>query len=342
LKDQFLAHTQATLLNGYGPTEATISVLFHRCVRSNKSRSVSIGRPIANVQIFILDRQLQSVPIGVPGELYIGGACLARGYLRHPDVTAERFIPNPFSYTPGARLYKTGDLARYLPDGNIEFLGRIDFQVKIRGFRIELGEIEAVLRQHSGVHETVVLAREESPHDKRLVAYVVAVRGSTPSINELRQFLKQSLPEYMIPSVFVFLDALPLTPNGKVDRRALPAPDQSRPDVEAPFVAPRTPVEETIAAIWREILGVEQVSVYDNFFDLGGHSLLVMQVIAKIEQYIGIRLTPKDFIFQTLGQIALVCKEKMALSEHSEPKSFFRTLWHDLKHVIFQRSQERK
>jgi len=258
LTERFAGRSKAELYNLYGPTEATIDVTYGIC-GDKDGQSVSIGRPIANMQVYILDSYLQPVPIGVVGELYIGGTGLARGYLNRPELTAEKFIPNPFSGDPSSRLYRTGDFARYLPYGNIEFLGRIDNQVKIRGFRIELGEIESVLGTHPGVRETVVLAREDSPGDKRLVAYVVAAPAFFPSASELRSFLKQKLPEYMVPSAFVFLDALPLTPNGKLDRNALPAPDLSRPELEQGFVAPRTPLEEIIAQIWAEVLKVEKV-----------------------------------------------------------------------------------
>jgi len=252
--------------------------------------SVPIGHPIANTQVYILDRYLQPIPIGGPGELYIGGHGVARGYHNRPDLTADSFIPNPFSDEPGARLYKTGDLARYLPDGNIEFLRRIDHQVKIRGFRIESGEIEAVLRQHSMVRETVVVAREDGRGDKSLAAYVVPVRGESPTISDLRGFLRQRLPDYMVPSAFVMLDELPLTPNGKVDRRALPPPDQIRLDLEQAFVAPRTPVEETLASIWAQVLDIERIGVYDDFFDLGGHSLLATQFVSRVRQEFKVEL----------------------------------------------------
>jgi acyl carrier protein len=244
-----------------------------------------IGRPIANTQVYILDQQLQPVAIGVPGELHIGGAGLARGYLNRPELTEEKFIPNSFSNHPDARLYKTGDLVRYLSDGNIEYIGRIDNQVKIRGFRVELGEIEAVLVQHPAVQQAVVLAREYIPGDKRLVAYVILnpKQASTTS-SELRSFLKERLPNYMVPSAFVMLEALPMTPNGKVNHRALPDPDWRRPDLEGTFVAPRTPVEQQISEIWAQVLGLERVSIHDNFFELGGHSLLATQVISRLRQ----------------------------------------------------------
>jgi acyl carrier protein len=237
-----------------------------------------------------LDVQHQPVPVGVPGELYIGGNGLARGYFNRPELSAEKFIPNPFSDKRGARLYATGDLARYLPDGNIEFLGRLDHQVKIRGFRIELGEIEAVLSQHPAVRETVVLARQDIPGDKRLVAYVVLNQarqngGTETGENrpkELRNFLRGKLPDYMVPAAFVLLDALPLTPNGKVDRRALPRLEAAHGESETPFVAPRNPTEQALAAIWARVLGRERVGIHHNFFDLGGHSLLATEAIAAI------------------------------------------------------------
>ncbi|WP_414624617.1 amino acid adenylation domain-containing protein [Calothrix sp. CCY 0018] len=275
------------LLNGYGPTEATVVATYYELsefIANNPAAScVPIGTPIANVSTYVLDSHLQPVPIGVPGELHIGGTGLARGYLGRPEVTAEKFIPNPFSNEPSARLYKTGDLARYLSDGSIEFLGRIDNQVKIRGFRIELGEIEAVLTTHPQVEEAVVIVREDSPGHKRLVAYVVVSDYSSIK-NQLRNFLKQKLPNYMVPSVFVMLDALPLTPNSKVDRRALPAPD-TKPDDSKGFVPPRDTVEQQLQRIWSEVLQLSTVGVEDNFFELGGHSLLAMRLMALIEQH---------------------------------------------------------
>jgi len=282
LQELFFARVNASLYNLYGPTEASIAATYWPCQRGTDLRRVPIGRPIANTQIYLLDHFLQPVPVGVPGELHIGGVGLARGYLNVPELTAEKFIPDSFGNELGARLYKTGDLARYLPDGNIEFLGRIDNQIKIRGYRIELGEIESVLSQHPSVREVVVLAREDTPGDKRLVTYVVSQQGESLEAAELRKFLKQKLPEYMIPSVFVVLDALPLTPNGKVDRRALPAPDQSRPELEQWYQAPRTPMEEILAKIWAEVLKLERIGIHDNFFDLGGHSLLATQVISRV------------------------------------------------------------
>ena len=264
----FAAMPEIEIWNLYGPTEATANactgMVTPHC-------SPTIGRPIANTQIYILDRQLQPVPIGVAGELHIAGDGLARGYLNRPELTAEKFIANPFSKVPGSRLYKTGDLARYLPNGNIELLGRIDNQVKIRGFRIELGEIESMLVQHPLIQQAVVLAREDTPGDHRLVAYAVATVGANPSADDLRRFLQQKLPDYMVPSAFMFLDSLPLTTNGKLDRKALPALDHSRPELDDAYTAPRTPVEEILAKIWAEVLKLDQVGIHDNFFELGGH-----------------------------------------------------------------------
>jgi acyl carrier protein len=245
------------------------------------------------MQAYVLDARLAPVPVGVAGELCIGGVGLARGYLGRPGLTAERFVPNPFAATPGERLYRTGDLARYLPDGNLEFLGRIDHQVKVRGYRIELGEIEATLTAHPAVREAVVVAREEGAGEKRLVAYVVGEASGA----ELRAFVRSKLPEYMVPSAFVALAALPLTANGKIDRRALPAPE-GRPEQERAYVAPRTPVEEVLAGIWAEVLRLDRVGVQDNFFDLGGHSLLATQVVSRLREAFSVEL-PLRALFET-------------------------------------------
>ncbi|HEX3254003.1 MAG TPA: non-ribosomal peptide synthetase, partial [Pyrinomonadaceae bacterium] len=288
------------LHNEYGPSEAHVvtELALGPDVEAWPERP-AIGRPIYNSQIYILDRQMQPVPIGVPGELFIGGAGLARCYLNRPDLTAERFIPNPFSDTPGTRLYHTGDLARWLASGDIEFLGRMDFQVKIRGFRVEPSEIEIVLGSHPAVRETIVLAREDTPGNKRLIAYVVAGQGlSTPTVTELRAFLQEKLPDYMTPSAFVWLDALPLTSNGKVNRAALPAPDQTRPDLEKEYVAPRTALEKVIATQWAEMLGIKEVGRDDNFFALGGHSLLATQVIARLREVFQLEL-PLRVLFES-------------------------------------------
>ncbi|MCP4663860.1 MAG: amino acid adenylation domain-containing protein, partial [bacterium] len=300
------------LLHVYGPTESTTFTTWQR-VREvpDRARTIPIGGPLANTEIYVLDRFLSPVPVGVAGELAIGGDGLARGYVKRPRGTAEKLIPDPLSERAGERLYRTGDLVRYLPEGRIEFLGRIDHQVKVRGFRIELGEIEAVLSRHPTVRESVVLASAEiSEGGRRLVAYVVRdaddPESATPEVPELRRFLGGKLPDYMVPAVFVFLDALPLTPGGKVDRRALPAPGHSRPELEEAFVAPRTPAEETLARIWSQVLAVERVGVHDNFFDLGGDSILGIQVVSRAQEA-GLRLAPRDlFRFQTVAELAAV------------------------------------
>nr|MDJ0729888.1 amino acid adenylation domain-containing protein [Crocosphaera sp.] len=287
------------LFNGYGPTETTIlSTLYE--FTSVDINNVTIGRPINNAQIYILDSHLQPVPIGVPGELNIGGAGLARGYLNRPELTNEKFITNPFE--EGSKLYKTGDLARYLPDGNIEYLGRIDHQVKVRGFRIELGEIETVLSQSPQIQQSVVIVREETAGDKRLVAYLVPQPEISIKIEEIRQFLKAKLPDYMVPNGFVILETLPLTPNGKIDRRALPAPEFDSRDK---YVAPRTPIEEILANICSQILKVDQVGINDNFFELGGHSLLATQLISRIRQNLQTELPLRSlFATPTLAELA--------------------------------------
>jgi len=270
-------HEGCRLINGYGPTENTAFTSCYSMTDSSQvGTTVSIGQPIANTQVYVLDAHLQQVPIGVYGELYTGGDGLARGYFRRPELTTEKFIPNPFSNGDKARLYKTGDLVRYLPDGNLEFSGRIDRQVKIRGFRIELGEIETVLSQHATIREVVVIAREDTPGDKRLVAYIVAIPNSEPTRIELRQFLQEKLPDYMMPSAFVLLEALPLTSNSKIDREALPQPE-GRVDSETSYIAPQTEIEQQIATILQKSLHVNQVGIHDNFFDLGGNSLLLVQ-----------------------------------------------------------------
>jgi len=300
--------------NVYGPTEASVVVtVFLTNKLKQEVVNVPIGRPLNNVKIYILDSQLNPVPIGIPGELYIGGICLARGYSNRQEITAEKFIPNPFNTDPGARLYKTGDRARYLPDGNIEFLGRIDHQVKVRGFRIEPGEIEAILAEHPQIKEAVVLAHSDEHGNNRLIAYLVPTNEHAPNSNELRGFLKNNLPEYMLPSVFMKLEALPLTPNGKLDRAALPEPEQSREDLTTAYVAPRNAVETQLAQIWCEILGLSEISVYDNFFELGGDSILSIQVIAKANQD-GLYLTPRQ-LFQapTIAGLAELVGQAQAI-----------------------------
>ena len=310
------AHAPGTrLINEYGPTETVVGCCVYEVpAGSFPSGPVPIGRPIANTELYILDRHHQPAPIGVPGELYIGGMGLARGYLNSPELTADKFIDHPFSSEPKARLYKTGDLVRYQPDGTIEYLGRLDDQVKIRGFRIELGEIEAALLALAAIEQAVVLVREDIPGDKRLVAYLVCAPGQTLQVESLRSQLQQQLPVYMVPSAFVPLNALPLTSNGKVDRRALPSPDQSRPGLEKTFVAPNTRSEEVLAKIWANLLKLEQVGIHDNFFDLGGHSLLAVRLMSQIEKSFGKKL-PLAILFQapTIEQLAELIIEDVVL-----------------------------
>ncbi|MBD1938356.1 non-ribosomal peptide synthetase [Microcoleus sp. FACHB-68] len=313
------------ILNHYGPTEATVGVLTYQ-VDSGEfahiSETVPLGCPLQNTQIYLLDSQLQPVPIGVPGEIYIGGAGLARGYLNQLKLTAEKFIVNPFNRE--TRLYKTGDLGRYLPDGNIEFLGRIDHQVKIRGFRIELGEIETVLSQHPAVRETVVVVREDKPGEKSLVAYInVNPKIQSPKSSEWRAFLKEKLPDYMMPSSFVVLKALPLTPNGKIDRQALPAPETLNTDLADTFVPPRTPVEEVLTGIWAKLLNLEKVGIHDNFFDLGGHSLLITQLLAKVRESFDVNLPLRSlFDFPTIAGLANSIDKQNANSFTLHPSKF--------------------
>jgi len=280
---------QLQLINSYGPTECSDVSAFHRLPAgwsSDLNATVPIGRPISNTRIYILDSHGEPVPIGVVGETYIGGAGVARGYLNKPELTAERFLRDPFSRDPQARMYRTGDLGRWRPDGSIEYLGRNDTQVKIRGFRIELEEIEAQLSRHTSIKEAVVIAREEESGEKRLVVYYTSNAAETPSVESLRAHLKESVPEYMVPSAYVHLEAIPLTPNGKIDRKALPAPALGALSVKA-FEAPQGETEEILARIWQELLKVERVGRQDNFFELGGHSLLMLQVIPRIRERLG-------------------------------------------------------
>jgi amino acid adenylation domain-containing protein len=298
--------------NFYGPTESTVWTTCSNVAQIKASDTLnSIGRPIADLQVYLLDEFLQPVPIGLTGELFIGGAGLARGYLNRPGLTADRFIPNPFSRQQGARLYRTGDLARYRRHGLLEFLGRIDHQVKLRGFRIELGEIEAALSQHADIAQAVALIREDQAGDKQLLAYIVPRDGIVPSATDLRKYLQSSLPGYMVPSTFVPLDELPLTPNGKIDRLALPAPERSRPELEEEYIAPRTATEDVVAGIWAESLKLEQVGIHDNFFELGGHSLKATQVISRIREAFQVDL-PLRLIFEEPTIVGLAEKIEMA------------------------------
>jgi amino acid adenylation domain-containing protein len=295
------------VINHYGPTEATVGCCTFHVKDHDVSRwapaTVPIGRPLENAQVYILDRNLQPAPLGVPGELCIGGKGLAAGYINQAKQTAERFVPNP--HVPGSLIYRTGDLARFLPDGNVEFLGRIDHQIKIRGFRVEPAEIEAVLKRHPAVQQAVLIPLEEKSGDKRLVAYVVPFAGSTISPEELRALAHQSLPEYMVPSAFVPLHSLPLNANGKLDRRALPSPDQARESSHEEQAMPQSPIEQSIAAIWCEVLSLPRVGVQENFFELGGHSLLATQVMSRVCNQFQVRL-PLRTLFEapTVGGLA--------------------------------------
>ncbi|HEX5758393.1 MAG TPA: amino acid adenylation domain-containing protein [Thermoanaerobaculia bacterium] len=292
LVERLHEHGVERVFNLYGPSEdATYST--EAALAPGEEGRPPIGRPLRGKRVFLLDPSLQPVPVGVPGELYVGGPGLARGYLGLPALTAERFVPDPFAAEPGARLYRTGDLARFLLDGRIDFLGRLDHQVKVRGYRIELGEVEKALAEHPQMLETVVVARDDAQEGKRLVAYIVA-RGEAPSAAAMRSFLREKLPDYMVPTTFVTLPALPLTPNGKVDRRALPAPDGSAREPREGYVAPKSELERLVAGVWRELLGVERVGLDDNFFDLGGHSLLLIRAQRKLSQTLGRQIPVTD------------------------------------------------
>ncbi len=302
---------RAQLINGYGPTENTTFTCCHRITAPPLAgRSVPIGRPIANTQVYILDREMQPVPMGVPGELFTGGDGLARGYLNRPELTVEKFVAHPFSPDAGARLYRTGDLARWLPDGSVEFLGRIDRQVKIRGFRVEPAEVEAILLTHPAVKECAVIVREDASGAKCLAAYIVTTHQPAPAPDTWRTFLEDKLPEYLMPSSFATLDTLPLNANGKVDTAALPAFDGTRPELQHSYVAPRDEVEKQLAEIWSNVLGVHPIGVHDRFFDLGGHSLLAVRMVAHLDKKFGKKL-PVSAIFQhrTIEQLAKLLRD---------------------------------
>jgi amino acid adenylation domain-containing protein len=309
LQQRFFEKLGAELHNLYGPTEAAVDVTYWRCQRNSQLMTVPIGRPIANTQIYILDSNLEPVPIGEAGELHIGGIGLARGYLNQPDLTAQKFIPDPYGKAPGARLYKTGDSARFLPDGNIEYMGRIDQQVKLRGFRIELGEIEAVLGKCPGVRQAAVILREDNPGDKRLVAYMIAATGATLDVDRIRGEIREKLPEYMVPSRFIVVQAFPMTTSGKLDRKALPAPVEEA--VSATAVAPRNELESKIASIFANVLGLPSVSVTDNLFDLGGHSLSAARLLSQVNQ-----ITSRQIPLSALFRRATVESLARLIDEH--------------------------
>jgi amino acid adenylation domain-containing protein len=322
---------KCSVINHYGPTETTIGCCTFDVAENDVTpwppATVPIGRPIANAQVYILDETMQPVPVGVPGELCIGGAGVAKGYLNQPQQTAEKFVADSFSKTAEARLYRSGDLARFLPDGNVEFMGRMDQQVKIRGFRVEPAEIENGLKQHNDVLQAIVIPQEDKSGDKRLVAYVVSKKRAAPSAEELRSFLQTRLPEYMVPTAIVNLESLPLTRNGKVDVSALPSPDQVLV-TERLFIAPRNPVEEQLAEIWREVLGVKQIGVQDNFFDVGGHSLLATQVISRVRSTFRVQLSLRSlFDSPTVAGLANeISQLQPAGSEDEEVAKLLREL----------------
>jgi amino acid adenylation domain-containing protein len=296
--------SHAKLINLYGSSEVAADVTCFDTAATKPRGTVPIGKPIANVRVYVLDHYLNPVPIGVPGEIYVAGVCLARGYLNRPELTAERFIADPFC--PGGLLYKTGDMGHYHEDGNIEFLGRSDNQVKIGGVRIELGEIESVLREHESIRHAAVLARNSGTANHALVAYVVPVDGQAVTQSELRRFLKVRLPGYMVPSAFVSLEALPMTPNGKLDQRALPGLDSAHQEIADRYLAPRSDVEAGLVEIWEEVLKVKRIGVLDNFFELGGHSLIATQVIARVRKYMRVEI-PMRSLFEepTVGGLAI-------------------------------------
>jgi amino acid adenylation domain-containing protein len=312
-----LLNRGAEVWNGYGPTETTIYSTFSKVERDEP---ISIGRPIANTQVYLLDRYLQPVPTGIPGVLHIGGTGLARGYLNRPELTAEKFIPNPFGAEVSSHLYNTGDIARYLPDGKIECLGRSDSQVKLRGYRIDLGEVESTLRRHPRVREAVVILREDAPAQKRLAAYLTAANGVAPRSQELLPFLKSKLPDYMIPQTFTVLDQFPTTPNGKVDRKALLPPKVTSPTLKNNVVPPLTPVEEQLTGIWREVMARDEIGREDNFFEIGGHSLLAMKILSRVHNTFNANLMIRD-IFEnpTIAGLAAILAAKNGNSTPGSP-----------------------
>ncbi len=311
---------ECIIINHYGPTETTVGVSTYQVERVDiNSQTLPLGKPLANTQVYVLDSQLQPVPIGVPGELYIGGGGVARGYLNNIEITRNKFIQHYFDNSEVKTIYKTGDLVRYHSDGNLEFLGRTDNQVKIRGFRIELGEIEAALSQHSAIQKAIVLSNKDESGNQILVGYIVPHAQFQPTTNELRDFLRQILPEYMIPSVYVFLKTLPLTPNGKIDRQSLPIPEKVKPELTANYVPPKTEIEKVLAKIWAEVLGLEKVGIHDNFFDLGGHSLLLTQVTSRLYNALGVELTLRQiFATPTIAQLGVLVAQKQIEQTGSE------------------------
>src|SRR5882724_2509290 len=322
LRERFYERMKGRLCNLYGPTEVSIDASYWECEHGSGEGLVPIGRPLTNMQMYVVDEEMAVVPVGVVGELYIGGRGVGRGYLGRAELTAESFMPDSLSGRAGERLYRSGDLGRYLADGNIEYVGRADEQVKVRGYRIELGEVETVLREHGQVQECVVVAREDEEGEKRLVAYVVEQgegAGASVSVKEWREYLKQRLPEYMIPSSYVRLEQLPLTVNGKIDRRALPAPDGARPELGVDFVAPRGEVELRVAGVWAEVLGITEVGVEDNFFEMGGHSLQMIRVQGKLQALFDRELPlVRLFEYSTVRRLAKYLNEGEGKNRMSE------------------------
>lgn len=338
---QKLVSTRVRWLNAYGPTETTItSTVYEPPVQQPQlpGQTVPIGRAIGNLRMYVLDADYQPVPIDEPGELYIGGAGLARGYHNRPDLTAERFLPDPFSGRSGQRLYRTGDRVRCRADGQLEFLGRVDHQVKIRGFRIELEEIEAVIRQYTGIKEAIVVAREDTPGEKRLVAYILPEPEAPFTTQQLRHYLQNKLPGYMIPVVIMTLEYLPLSPNGKLDRRKLPTPSSERPGLEERYMPPRNALEETLVEMWTTVLGVRQIGVYDNFFALGGHSLLATQILALIKSTLGVDL-PVRVLFEQpcVTELAQIVAQAQERSQNTVPQKNSQILTmgkEDIEHLL--------
>ena len=323
IRSLFERNTNCSLHNHYGTSEIHVVSSFTLSDSpKNWPKNVPIGRPINNIQFYVLDSYLRPMPVGIPGELYVAGSCIGPGYLNNPELTAEKFIPDPFSKDTNARLFKTGDRVRYLPDGNVEFLGRMDYLIKIRGFRIEPGEVETVLIQHPDVDESVVVALNDANEERYLVAYIVPNQETEPAINELRNYLKKKLPEYMVPFTFMMLDAFPLTPTGKVDRRILPVPERSHRDIEKTFIAPRTLIEKKLAKIWAVILKLDKVGVHDNFFELGGHSLLAVQVFSRIRNIFQVEIPLRNlFEAPTLAGLANQIEMFLDLSQPLQTSS---------------------
>ncbi|HEY7418001.1 MAG TPA: non-ribosomal peptide synthetase, partial [Ktedonobacteraceae bacterium] len=313
LQERCFARLKAQLHNLYGPTETAVEVTAWHCERGSQLRTVPIGYPIANTQMHILDEHLQPVPLGTAGELHIGGVQVGRGYWHRPELTAEKFIRDPFSSDPEARLYKTGDLARYLSNGAIEYLGRIDHQVKINGIRIEVREIESALLTHSQVREAAVVPRQNDVGGQRLIAYLVSATDHSVLLSEIRHYLRQILPAYMVPAHFVFLPSLPLTLSGKLDRLALPAPEETDIRDETPLVLPQTPIEAQLADIWQAVLGVKQIGIHDSFFDLGGNSLLATQIVLHVRETLHVDIALHDvFRVPTVAELAVFVAEQQA------------------------------